>query len=202
MFISLNTIFSASYTVVGDSFDDVQNVVNLAGSGSVVILDNITYKGSGTDIRINKSLIIQGKSKNKFATLDARKSSRIFSVSNVQYVNFKYINFINGNPVNKVGSLFNGGAIYSNSKLYITDCNFRNNIGSNGGAIYSSSILTIDKSSFSYNKVRSYGGALYLNKATSIKNSQFVSNSAYRGAAIYSNNKLTISKSYFKSNRA
>lgn len=134
--LSVSSVSAVNYTVSGNGFGDIQDTVDSAGSNDVIILDNITYYGSGDFIRVNKSLTIQGESKNKYATLDARNLSRVFLISDASLVSFKYINFVNGNTINQVGGGVAGGAIRSNTNLYITDCVFKNNIGGSGGAVY------------------------------------------------------------------
>ena len=100
---SMSLVAGANHSVSGNSFSDIQTVVDNAAPDDFVILDNITYIGSGSFIRVNKSLTIQGESIDKFATLDARHLSRMFFVYNATLVTFKYINFINGDTINQVG---------------------------------------------------------------------------------------------------
>lgn len=134
--LSLSAVSAANYTVSGNTFNDIQSVIDSSSSNDTIILDNITYTGYGDFIRVNKSLTIQGESKDKYSTLNARNLSRIFFVNNVDLVTFKYINFINGNTPNQVGGGIAGGAIRSSNDLYITDCIFRNNVGGSGGAVF------------------------------------------------------------------
>jgi len=135
---SLSCVSAANHSVVGNSFADIQSVVdNDAVSGDSIILDNITYIGSGSHIRVNKSITIQGESSDKYATLDARDLSRVFFIpSDVSLVTFKYIAFVNGNSINQVGGGVAGGAIRSYSNLHISDCVFKNNLGGSGGAVF------------------------------------------------------------------
>ncbi len=134
--LSLSSVSAANYTVSGNTFNDIQSVIDSSSSNDTIILDNITYTGSGDFIRVNKSLTIQGESKDKYSTLNARNLSRIFFINNADLVTFKYINFINGNTPNQVGGGIAGGAIRSSNDLYITDCIFRNNVGGSGGAVF------------------------------------------------------------------
>ncbi|AMD16637.1 hypothetical protein TL18_00430 [Methanobrevibacter sp. YE315] len=88
-----------------------------------------------------------------------------------------------------------GGAVYKES---IGDGIFRNNVfernrASDGGGIYSDNLITLSNSSFSSNSATSKGGAVYtdaLHTDATVPNIQtdcnsFTSNSAERGGAIY-----------------
>ena len=79
--------------------------------------------------------------------------------------------------------LIDGGAIYSQNDLYLTNCTFLNNHAVNGGAIYQTGdVLEVNGCKF-FNNTASYGGAIYADKGKStkylisIKNTNFINNS-------------------------
>ena len=106
----------------------------------------------------------------------------------------------------KINSNFNkakdGGAIYTNFEMLISNSKLNNNKAANdGGVIYSESLLTIDKSEFSSNEAL-IGGVIYnsCNKVN-INNSNFLSNKANEAAAIYALDDCSIMNSKFEKNQ-
>ncbi|MFA0832412.1 MAG: right-handed parallel beta-helix repeat-containing protein, partial [Methanobacterium formicicum] len=80
----------------------------------------------------------------------------------------------------------NGGAIYSNGILTITNSNFTNNTATQAGSIYNKGTLTINNSNFTQNYASYYGGAIYNSYGTlTINNTNFTKNNALYGGAIY-----------------
>jgi len=186
---SLSLVSANNHSVVGNTFSGIQDVVdNDAVSGDSIVLDNITYFGSGSYIRVNKSLTIQGESKDKYATLDARNLSRIILVTNASLVTFKYITFINGDSTAPATGGVAGGAIRSNSNLYISDCVFKNNFGGSGGAVFitdstgSTVINTLfidNRSDLDDEDTYTEGGGLDIHGSNSLViNCTFINNSA------------------------
>lgn len=87
-----------------------------------------------------------------------------------------------------------GGAIYNDSRLAISDSQFDSNEATSdgqGGAISNSGSLTIINSQFDNNKANSNnilygaGGAIYNTRTVTITDSQFDGNSAQRGGALF-----------------
>ena len=116
---------STTHKVTGNTFEDIQNVVDSANDGDTIELSG-NYAGSGTPISISKPITIDGKGQ---TTLDANKLSRIFVVNDVKTL--KNINFVNGDA-----SGDEGGAILLNGYgVEIEGCTFRNNVAKLGGAI-------------------------------------------------------------------
>jgi len=74
---------------------------------------------------------------------------------------------------------------------------------SNGGAIYADGTLTVSNSTFTGNSVDSYGGAIFSFDGTvTITDSTFTDNSADAGGAISNSGTVTISNSTFTGNSA
>ena len=137
--------------------------------------DNVSSSG----ITIDKPITINGNGH----TIDASDSARIFLITSPNVV-LNNITFINGNaPTDKAG-----GAIYSNSVMEITNCNFDSNYATYAGAVYTSAKVTVDNCSFTNNKALITGAALYLVGSNSVvNNSDFKNNTAIEnnGGAIY-----------------
>ncbi len=147
--------------VSGSDFKDIQNAADTTEANSTIIL-NGTYNGNGKEIEISKDLTIEGTGK---TTLDAHSSSRIFNILSGSVV-IKNINFINAK------STENGGAIASNGKLTVINCNFTDNRVS-----YEPQDSYPITSQEDYEKV-GCGGAIYANYDLTLINSTFIRNSA------------------------
>ena len=101
---------------VANTFENVQNTIENAEINSTVILSG-TYEGTGHEISIDKDITIDGLGN---TVLNANHKSRIFNI-NTSNVILKNLNITNGfSPIS-------GGAIASNGKLTIINCNFINN---------------------------------------------------------------------------
>ncbi len=80
----------------GDSFDDIQDAIDKVDEGSTVFLDGGTYKSNSKEIKINKSVTIDGSGSGKDkAILDAKYLSRIFYVDGEHNVILKNLIFEN-----------------------------------------------------------------------------------------------------------
>ncbi|MDR0900187.1 MAG: right-handed parallel beta-helix repeat-containing protein, partial [Methanobrevibacter sp.] len=121
-------------TVSGNTFSDVQTAINSASSGDTVYLNNKTFYGTSSSdtIRISAkgNIIIQGKSASEMGVLNARSNCRIMLIGADNTVTFKYVYFASGNS-----STATGGAIRTNSKITLQNCNFYNNKGESGAGV-------------------------------------------------------------------
>lgn len=104
-----------------NSFKDIQSLINEADDNDTIIL-NGNYYGNGSQINVNKSVIIEGINN---ATLDARGLSGIFNIQSTNVV-IKNLKFINGNLedhgaaiqwVGNNGTLINS-VFYNNTGYY------------------------------------------------------------------------------------
>ena len=104
-------------TGAGGSFSDLQTLIN-SNTGTITLTGNYTYGGSdsgNTGISIkNKDITIVGQGN---IVIDAKEKSRIFNIDGAT-VTLKGITFTNAKYSG------DGGAITSNSKLIIDNCNF------------------------------------------------------------------------------
>src|SRR5215216_536112 len=146
-----------------------------------------------SQINLEKNLTIDGSGLTPAVEISGSLALRIFYVTWTSTTTLKSLVLKNGR--NYSGS--NGGAIFNDGNLIVTDSIFINNASTgNGGAIYSRSVLAITNSTFVNNTAFSGGavsldGGLFLNPESSrrIVNSTFVSNQADAasglGGAVY-----------------
>ena len=155
-----------------NSFDYIQDAINNAKENSTITLSG-TYTGSGSAIKINKSISIKGSGNG--ATLNAGGQSQIFNISADNVVLTNLI-FINGDA-NKRNIAEEGGAIYSSGDyLKINNCSFSSNSAQYGGAIYCiGDYVIINKSNFILNTAYYTGGAIELDG-----NNNYVNNSIFQ----------------------
>ncbi|KZX10436.1 transglutaminase domain-containing protein [Methanobrevibacter curvatus] len=129
--LSFSAASAGNIAVSGDSFGDINNIINTASSGDVIQLGSNTFKSNGSVIRITKeNLTFTGASATNPATLSGENISRIAWV-NANNITFKYIKFINGN-----GNTLGGTAITTYAKITVDNCTFLNNTGESGAAIF------------------------------------------------------------------
>ena len=194
----------------GNTFADIQTAVNNANANDVIELDG-TYTSSGKTIAVKKSLTFNGVNG---ATLDAKKLSGIFHITNKVTVNFNNITFINAKD----------GAIFADSDGYvdkvpvivnIDGCSFKDNYRDwEGGAInaFTSGMCRIANSNFTNNHAAepgknvkspdSAGGAISAYNLE-IVNCNFINNYAQRSAgAIAFETSAKITGCLFKGNYA
>lgn len=173
-----------------DGFESIQKLIDNSNAGDSIYLENKTYKGNGTPIKVNKNLTIYGyQDKSKINTiLDADSKSRIFDIAESTQLNLYGLCFINGNG--------NGGAIYNKGTLNIYDSTFENIKGNDGGAIYNEGLLKINGTNFKSNSGR-YGGVIYNSKDLEIYDSSFNKNTAFEGGAIFNSANAIIANSNF-----
>ncbi|MGL4669409.1 MAG: beta strand repeat-containing protein [Methanobacteriaceae archaeon] len=209
----VNSSFAATKTVSGTKFTDIQKTINSASSGDIVSLSNVTYKGTGSWVTVNKSnIVIQGPSSSKYATLDGENARRIFYVTG-NNVTIKYVTITRGKYTASVGAgirwtgntgkLQNsiikncqgGGAYFLGSSPYISYCSFESNTGDNGAGLIIGETGTNAKvlnSKFTNNKGTldtngdnySEGGALDAHASTEISSCTFTGNTAKNGGAL------------------
>lgn len=193
---------------VTKTFDDVQTQISQIQENGTVELEG-TYLGSGTPIKINKSLTIQ--SKGNGATLDGRNLSSILNITadNVVIKNIKFINAFDqyigydASPGGAINWMGNNGKVINSSFLNAHSYN-------SGGAInWKGSNFTVEGSDFKNCYVSSvsyvvYGGSLYLEgDNVAVDRCRFSENTdenydSVDGSAIYSRaSHLKISNSNF-----
>lgn len=190
----------------GKSFENplksFEKALNLSENNFTIYLANGEYSGLGnTGLTINKSLNIIG---NENTTFNGLNENHIFIIESDLTVNFKNINFINGNKdpsITDTNNVYGGALEIKRSEVNMDNCKFINNIldfnndkYKYGGAISNLGDLTITNSYFynnsiiSSNSKTSFGGAIYNKGNLSIRNSSFIESKGDKytyGAGIY-----------------
>ena len=162
------------------TFTDLQNAIGLV-TGTLTLNQNIamTAKEAANftnGITINKDITIDGKGH----TIDAKNLGRIFSIGEGFTVTLTNATLINGRAVE-------GGAIYNDGSLTLSDVKLSDNAADNyGGAVFNNGHLVVGNSVFDSNDVLNRGSASV----------------DYGGAAIYNwyDGVLTVSGSNFTNN--
>ena len=108
-----------------EKFDAIQFLIDDAGSGDSIYLENRTYVGDGNPIIINKDINIYGS--DSHSVLDANNASRIFEVSKNVNVNIFGVTMANGY------SDSTGGAIHNQGTLSIFNSTIINSHAERGG---------------------------------------------------------------------
>ena len=200
----INTAFAEdgiNETMVDDNFDSIQCLIDSANPGDSIYLENKTYVGNGSHIKITKDINIYGSNSSQ-TILNADKKSIIFNVSNGISVNLTGLTFTNGFTSG------DGAAIYNLGKLTIFNSTICNN-SAYGGAIHSGAdrsispvSLTVYNSIFHSNKAAVGAAIDNYNADLRVINSTFFNNECNEGGGIYNRiSNLWIYNSSFFNNR-
>ena len=162
------------------TFTDLQNAIGLV-TGTLTLNQNValTTKEAAdftNGITINKDITIDGKGH----TIDAKNLGRIFSIGEGFTVTLTNATLINGKATE-------GGAIYNDGSLTLSDVKLSDNAAdSYGGAVFNNGHLVVSDSVFDSNDIVNRGSASV----------------DYGGAAIYNwyDGVLTVSGSNFTNN--
>ena len=162
------------------TFTDLQNAIGLV-TGTLTLNQNIAMTAKEAadftnGITINKDIVIDGKGH----TIDAKNLGRIFSIGEGFTVTLTNATLINGKATE-------GGAIYNDGSLTLSDVKLSDNAAdSYGGAVFNNGELVVSDSVFDSNDIVNRGSASV----------------DYGGAAIYNwyDGVLTVSGSNFTNN--
>ena len=163
-----------------ETFTDLQNAINLVDGiltlDSDIVMTDDEAANFKDGVAINKNIRIDGKGH----TIDARDLGRIFSIGEGFTVTLTNATLINGRAVE-------GGAIYNDGSLTLSDVKLSDNAAdSYGGAVFNNGQLVVSDSVFDSNDIVNRGSASV----------------DYGGAAIYNwyDGVLTVSGSNFTNN--
>ena len=162
------------------TFTDLQNAIGLV-TGTLTLNQNVAMTAKEAadftnGITINKDITIDGKGH----TIDAKNLGRIFSIGEGFTVTLTNATLINGRAVE-------GGAIYNDGSLTLSDVKLSDNAAdSYGGAVFNNGELVVSDSVFDSNDIVNRGSASV----------------DYGGAAIYNwyDGVLTVSGANFTNN--
>ena len=175
--------------MLSDASSDLTNKIKNGVDGEEILLNPGTYKIH--NIKITKSITLQGKGDPRNVIIDGEEKSSIFMINDPNvHVTFKNITFING-----LTSNFGGAISTQTGNVYVDNCIFINNTAlddTNAGAISNygtkqdKAYLLVNNSLFINNHADHDGGAITTCYANSdIYNCVFINNSAHRdGGAI------------------
>ena len=163
-----------------ETFTDLQNAIDLVDGiltlDSDIAMTDDEAAGFVGGVAINKDIVIDGKGH----TIDAKNLGRIFSIGEGFAVTLTNATLINGKAVE-------GGAIYNDGSLTLSDVKLSDNAAdSYGGAVFNNGHLVVGNSVFDSNDIVNRGSASV----------------DYGGAAIYNwyDGILTVSGSNFTNN--
>ena len=163
-----------------ETFTDLQNAIGLV-SGTLTLDSDIAMTDDEAanfkdGVAINKNIVIDGKGH----TIDAKNLGRIFNIGEGFTVTLTNATLINGKATE-------GGAIYNDGSLTLSDVKLSDNAAdSYGGAVFNNGHLVVGNSVFDANDIVNRGSASV----------------DYGGAAIYNwyDGVLTVSGSNFTNN--
>ena len=192
------------------TFTDLQNAIGLV-TGTITLNQNVAMTAKEAadftnGITINKDITIDGKGH----TIDAKNLGRIFNIGEGFTVTLTNTTLINGRAVE-------GGAIYNDGSLTLSDVKLSDNAAdSYGGAVFNNGHLVVSDSVFDSNDIVNrgsasvdYGGAAIYNwydGVLTVSGSNFTNNiknyknGDYLVGAIATIGDATISDSYFVNN--
>ena len=163
-----------------ETFTDLQNAIDLVDGiltlDSDIAMTDDEAAGFVGGVAINKDIVIDGKGH----TIDAKTLGRIFSIGEGFTVTLTNATLINGKATE-------GGAIYNDGSLTLSDVKLSDNAAdSYGGAVFNNGELVVSDSVFDSNDIVNRGSASV----------------DYGGAAIYNwyDGVLTVSGSNFTNN--
>ena len=183
--------------------------------GAIRLLDNCSLTINGSAFTNNQADV--------GGAICALKKNCTININGATFDGNKAVKTIDGNylqggaiysnsPLNITNTTFtnnnsdsSGGAIISYADTTINGCEFDNNSSTegNGGAVYQGEgKLTIERNTFTKNSSKKSGGAIYAPAKTDIKDTKFSENKAKWGGAIANFSDLSINTSTFEKDEA
>jgi hypothetical protein len=185
----------AATITVTDTLDSgsgsLRQAVFDAAPGDTVVFDSAVFsvpliitRTSG-QIEISKSLVIDGDAGAVITpTLSGNSASRVFSVTSGVAVTLRGLRITDGYCGD---STCNGGSIFNNGSLSLTNSALvSNTAGNDGGAIFNGvrGMLTVINSLLAQNVAHVSGGGLYNRSVSNVAESTFMHNSGGAGGSI------------------
>lgn len=143
--------------------------------------DTIRFSVTGSIIlkaglpRITSDLTITGPTAKPGITIDGDNKYQVMEVGESGELHLNNLTITRGKANNISLNQFNGGGVYSQGTMTVTDCTFSDNfaIGQGGGIASSRSYLTINRSTFSGNSAGAGGGGMFNFGPAKVVNSTF-----------------------------
>ena len=162
----------------------IKNATDTVNTNGTIYITNGIYNENNIQITTNMTIIGEKQSK---TIIDAQGNGNIFYIA--PGINLILINITLRNGNNTLNPhTDNGGAIWNDGTLSVTNDTFNNNTAyGNGGAIYNSGTLSATNDTSNNNTSDNYGGAIYNSGTLTETNDTFNNNTAQSGlgGAIY-----------------
>lgn len=192
------TVISDTDDIDYQPFSAIQDKIDHAKSGDTISLTGY-FKGSGTQITVNKKVTIQGP-EDGYAYITAAGLSRIFYVTASGVVLKNLVLKAGDADDNNGGAVYCGAydnceiegciigyceAEYGGATYYcdVSNSAFFFNSANRGGAMYGGNVYN---TGFGNNTASDRGGAIYLRDGCTVDHCEFENNTADDGGAVYS----------------
>ena len=177
----------------------IKNATDTVNTNGTIYITNGIYNENNIQITTNMTIIGEKQSK---TIIDAQGNGNIFYIA--PGINLILINITLRNGNNTLNpDTDNGGAIWNDGTLTVTNDTFTNNTSGDGGAIYNDGTVTGTNDTFNNNTSYGNGGAIYNSGTLSATNDTFNNNTSDNyGGAIYNSGTLTETNDTFNNNTA
>ena len=180
----------------GNPWRTIGYAIGPASDGDTIIVAAGIYNEH--DLNIGESMRIQGAGVGS-TIVDAQYSGRVFFIG-VCAVELSGMTIQNGNA-----STQDGGGIYNQGTLTITDCTISGNYADEGGGIFNEGdTLTMIGFTISGNEASTYGGGIYNSQGTAVLNNGTISENtaSVSGGGIFNYATLTMTNCTISGNDA
>ena len=166
---------TAPYDTWAKAAHSIQDAVDYAVEGNVVLVDDGNYTVASQIMIITNNIILKSANGAANVSIDGNSTSHpIYLRGNSIIDGFSIIN----------GNFFNGGGIFVQNYGTILNCIFTNNLATDsGGAIYARDCLV--SNCYFYANGAEKGGGVFMKKHSSVKDCIFESNFSTNGGAVY-----------------
>ena len=211
----------ASTLKVPVDYTSIQDAIDAAVRGDVILLSPGTYTGPGNTQLNLSNLTLQSTDGTSNTTIDCeKKTSAVVGANDATVISG--ITFFGGGSSGNGGAIrienasptiknckfeaceasYNGGAIFaSGSPSFINCIFFKNSAKKKGGAVYTKGKATFQNCVFEKNNSDTDGGAIHIGKDSKISDCRFLENhSKQNGGAVYAFINPTIKNSLFSKN--
>ena len=156
-------------------------MIKVVGDDGTLAVNNLNFRNATVAIENDEDLTVHG------GTFSGN-STAILNSADAEVTGAKFIK--NTNTAIKTGGF-----------IAVTDCLFARNIGQNGGAIFDQDDVTVTDSTFRYNRATNEGGAIAAESPLTVSDSVFTANTAgATGGAIWGS--AAVTGSIFRRNTA
>ncbi|MBP2044999.1 beta strand repeat-containing protein [Methanobacterium aggregans] len=185
---------SPVYNTTSGPKKTITNATGTVAVNGTVHIAQGTYNESG--ININQNMTITGENQDNTIINGQQSGNSIFYVGPGITVTITNLTLRNS-------TAFNGGAIYNQGNLTVTNCTLTGNTATNyGGAIYNEGSLTVTNSTLTGNTASNGGAITNMNGNLTVTSTIINNNVANDGGAISNYGNLTVTNSLINNNSA